>query len=67
MSFHAQVLGSNIEVHPVTIIFVLLTARKLFGLTGFILGIPGYAVLKVLFMHIFEWYKEISGLYLDGT
>lgn len=60
-----QVLGSNLEVHPVTIIFVLLTAGKLFGLTGFILGIPGYAVLKVLFMHIFEWYKEISGLYLD--
>ena len=60
-----QILGSNLEVHPVTIIFVLLTAGKLFGLTGFILGIPGYAVLKVLFMHIFEWYKEISGLYLD--
>ena len=60
-----QVLGSNLEVHPVTIIFVLLTGGKLFGLTGFILGIPGYAVLKVLFMHIFEWYKEISGLYLD--
>ena len=60
-----QVLGSNLEVHPVTIIFVLLTAGKLFGLTGFILGIPGYAVLKVLFMHIFDWYKEISGLYLD--
>jgi predicted PurR-regulated permease PerM len=60
-----QVLGSNLEVHPVTIIFVLLTAGKLFGLTGFILGIPGYAVFKVLLMHIFEWYKEISGLYLD--
>ena len=60
-----QVLGSNLEVHPVTIIIVLLTAGKLFGLTGFIIGIPGYAVFKVLFMHIFEWYKEISGLYFE--
>jgi len=60
-----QVLGSNLEVHPVTIIIVLLTAGKLFGLTGFIIGIPGYAVFKVLFMHIFEWYKEMSGLYLE--
>lgn len=60
-----QVLGSNLEVHPVTIIIVLLTAGKLFGLTGFIIGIPGYAVLKVLFMHIFEWYKEMSGLYFE--
>lgn len=60
-----QVLGSSLEVHPVTIIIVLLTAGKLFGLMGFIIGIPGYAVFKVLFMHIFEWYKEISGLYFE--
>ncbi len=60
-----QVLGSSLEVHPVTIIIVLLTAGKLFGLMGFIVGIPGYAVFKVLFMHIFEWYKEISGLYFE--
>ena len=58
-----QVLGSNLEVHPVTIIIVLLTAGKLFGIPGVILGIPGYAVLKVLLTYIFNWYKEVSGLY----
>lgn len=61
-----QVLGSNLSIHPVTILMVLLTAGKLFGLTGFILGIPGYAVLKVIFMHVFEWYKDYSGLYPDN-
>lgn len=60
-----QVLGSNLSVHPVTILMVLLTAGKLFGLTGFILGIPGYAVLKVVFMHVFEWYTANSDLYDD--
>ncbi|MDE1549006.1 AI-2E family transporter [Jeotgalibaca caeni] len=58
-----QILGSNLSIHPVTIITVLLTAGKLFGLVGFVLGIPGYAVLKVVFMHVFEWYKNYSGLY----
>ncbi|MGY3778604.1 AI-2E family transporter [Isobaculum melis] len=57
------ILGSNLEIHPVTIIIVLLTSGKLFGITGVILGIPGYAVLKVLATHIFEWHKETSGLY----
>ncbi|WP_373765806.1 AI-2E family transporter [Jeotgalibaca porci] len=60
-----QVLGSNLSVHPVTIMIVLLTAGKLFGIVGFVLGIPGYAVFKVIFMHLFEWYKSESGLYQE--
>ncbi|UJF16535.1 AI-2E family transporter [Jeotgalibaca sp. MA1X17-3] len=58
-----QILGSNLSIHPVTIIMVLLTAGKIFGLAGFVIGIPGYAVLKVVFIHVFEWYKDYSGLY----
>src|SRR5699024_1134299 len=57
------ILGSNLKIHPVTIIIVLLTAGKLFGVPGVILGIPAYAVLKVIFQHIFAWYQDYSGLY----
>jgi len=57
------VLGSQLDIHPITIIFVLLSAGKLFGVLGVILGIPGYAALKVIAIHIFTWYKEVSGLY----
>lgn len=57
------VLGSQLDIHPVTIIFVLLTAGKLFGVVGVILGVPGYAAIKVVVTHIFEWYKTYSGLY----
>ncbi|MGX7013734.1 AI-2E family transporter [Vagococcus silagei] len=57
------VLGSQMKMHPITIIFVLLTAGKLFGVVGVILGIPGYAAMKVIITHLFEWYKEVSGLY----
>lgn len=60
-----QILGSNLSIHPVTIIMVLLTAGKIFGLVGFVIGIPGYAVLKVIFIDVFEWYKNYSGLYQE--
>ncbi|MCB5951870.1 AI-2E family transporter [Enterococcus sp. BWT-B8] len=59
------VLGSRLDVHPVTILLVLLTSGKLFGITGVILGIPVYAAAKVLIKNIFEWYKEVSSLYYD--
>lgn len=61
------VLGSQLKIHPVTIIFVLLTAGKLFGLVGVVLGIPGYAALKVLITHIFEWYRNVSNLYEEDS
>ncbi|WP_210469305.1 AI-2E family transporter [Sporosarcina sp. 6E9] len=57
------ILGSNLKIHPVTIIVVLLTAGKLFGIPGVILGIPAYAVIKVIFEHLFKWYQLNSGLY----
>lgn len=57
------VLGSQLSIHPVTILIVLLTSGKLFGIAGVILGIPVYAVLKVIITHIFEWYKDVSPLY----
>lgn len=60
------VLGTQLKIHPVTIMFVLLTAGKIFGIAGVILGIPFYAVIKVIAIHIFDWYKRISGLYTDN-
>ncbi|WP_207696549.1 permease [Enterococcus sp. DIV0212c] len=57
------VLGSQLDIHPVTILVVLLTSGKLFGVVGVILGIPVYAAVKVLTTHLFEWYKDVSSLY----
>lgn len=42
---------------------MLLTAAKLFGVIGVILAIPGYAVIKVVVTHLFEWFKQRSHLY----
>ena len=59
------VLGIHLNIHPGTIIAVLLTAGKLYGLPGVILGIPAYAVIKVVVVHLFAWYKDYSGIYAD--
>lgn len=60
------VLGKSLAIHPITILFVLLTAGKIFGIWGILLGIPIYAALKVIIVHIFEWYRQISELYQDN-
>lgn len=59
------VLGNELSIHPVTILLVLLTSGKLFGLVGVILGIPVYAAAKVVITHVFEWYTRVSSLYKE--
>ncbi|MBG9453705.1 membrane protein [Lysinibacillus sphaericus] len=60
-----QIMGKSLSIHPITIIFVLLTAGSLFGVPGVILGIPGYAILKVLVTHLFKLYKQRYNRYTD--
>ena len=48
-----NVMGKTLKIHPLTIIFILLCAGNLMGIVGVIIGIPLYAVLKVLVSHIY--------------
>lgn len=58
-----QIMGKTLRIHPITIIFVILTAGNLFGVLGIILAVPGYAVLKVVITHLFKWFEMRSHLY----
>jgi len=60
-----QIMGKSLSIHPITIIFVLLTAGSLFGVPGVILGIPGYAIIKVLVTHLFKIFKHRYNRYED--
>ncbi len=53
-----NVMGRTMQIHPLTIIFVLLIGGNLFGLVGIILGIPGYAILKVIFTYLFSKFRQ---------
>ncbi|WP_145380040.1 AI-2E family transporter [Staphylococcus cohnii] len=53
-----NIMGKTLKIHPLTIIFILLSAGNLLGVVGVILGIPAYAILKVLVSHLFTMYKR---------
>ena len=55
-----RVLGDNIGLHPVAVIFAVLLGGELFGLVGIILGVPVVAVLNVLFRRGILKYKSSS-------
>lgn len=62
-----NVMGKTMKIHPLTIMFVLLIAGKLFGIVGVILGIPGYAIAKVVVQYVFTKLKiRYNYYYQDG-
>ncbi|WP_156290357.1 AI-2E family transporter [Oceanobacillus salinisoli] len=52
-----NIMGRTMKIHPLTIIIVLLVAGNLFGIVGVILGIPGYAILKVIVSYLYDKFK----------
>lgn len=53
-----NVMGKNLKIHPLTIIIVLLVLGELLGLVGLILGVPIYAISKVLVTFAFRKFKQ---------
>lgn len=53
-----NIMGKTLQIHPLTIIFVLLCAGKIASIVGVILGIPMYAVIKVCFEFMFNKFKH---------
>lgn len=61
------VLGSQLNIHPITILFVLLVSASSFGVVGVLLGVPVYAVLKIIVTMAFEYIEDNTELYNDDT
>lgn len=51
---YPNVIGKSLNIHPLTIIILLLVAGNIAGLLGMILGIPLYAVVKVLVQYFYD-------------
>lgn len=47
-----RILGDNVGLHPLSVIFFLFVGEEVAGLTGMILGVPVAAVVKVLLKHL---------------
>jgi len=54
---YPNVIGRSLDIHPLTIIILLLVAGNLYGLLGTILAVPLYAILKTIVTYIYEIYQ----------
>lgn len=52
-----QILGQKLNIHPLTIILLLLAAGSLYGLFGLLLATPAYAVSKAIFNTLYKLYR----------
>lgn len=52
------ILGNELDIHPLVILFILLISGSIFGVAGLILAVPGFAILRVIWQLFFEWIKE---------
>lgn len=60
-----QILGNSLNIHPILILFILLVAGSLFGFVGLVFGVPGFAVLRVIWLLFFDWFRERFNYYDD--
>ena len=60
-----NIMGKSMDMHPLTVIFVILIGVNLAGVVGAILGIPVYSMLKVLGSKIQEAVTARYNKYYD--
>ena len=56
------IYSSSVRAHPIEIFLVILMAGSLAGITGMILAIPAYTVLRVVAKQFFGKFKIVSTL-----
>lgn len=50
-------MGKTLEMHPITVVLLVLFANELAGLLGMILILPIYAILKACVAVTYDYYK----------
>ena len=53
-----NVMGKSLDIHPLTVITIILAAGNIAGLWGIILAIPTYAVIKTILKNIYA-HREV--------
>ena len=55
-----NVMGKALDIHPLTVITIILAAGNIAGLWGIILAIPVYAIIKTILKNIYARRTEIK-------
>lgn len=55
-----NIMGKSLDIHPLTVISLVLAAGNIAGFIGIIIAIPTYGVIKAVIKNIYGSRKEIS-------
>ncbi|WP_313893216.1 AI-2E family transporter [Psychrobacillus sp.] len=55
-----NVMGKSLDIHPLTVITIILAAGNIAGLGGVILGVPTYAVIKAILKNLYAHREGIK-------
>src|SRR5699024_10416408 len=53
-----SVMGRKLQLHPLTVITVILAAGSIAGFIGILFAVPFYAVIKTIYVHFYHLYQE---------
>lgn len=53
-----NILGKTLNIHPVTVIVVLLFAGKIFGIIGMLFAVPLFVIIKKVSTNVYIYIKE---------
>ena len=59
--------SKTVKAHPLEIFIVILASAKIGGITGMVLAIPGYTVLRVIARAFLSEYKIVQKITEDMT
>lgn len=52
-----NIMGKRLNIHPLTIILLLLVASSIYGFIGMLIAIPVYSVVKTIISNFIKFYK----------
>lgn len=55
-----NIMGKSLDIHPLTVISLVLAAGNIAGFIGILIAIPTYAVIKVIVQNIYHERKKIK-------
>ena len=55
-----KIIGGNLKLHPVTVVYLVLLGGKVFGLLGMIFAVPIGAILIIIIRSIYEMAFDIT-------
>ncbi|MDO8915457.1 MAG: AI-2E family transporter [Coriobacteriia bacterium] len=64
---YPRIMSKNVDLHPVLVVFSLLTGATLFGVPGMLLAVPVAAICKGLFVYYYERRTQQSLCTEDGV